>query len=92
LTSFDGPLREVVYIFEREGDRGGGLWWLVLSCGHSVSRKRFTVNSLGQMAQALFRQIEQNLAPKRARCYMCQAGHEPQDPALLIRAFGGEIP
>jgi hypothetical protein len=34
-------MREVVYIFEREGERGGAIWWLVLECGHSVARKRY---------------------------------------------------
>ena len=39
-SELSGPLREVVYIFEREGERGGGFWWLVLACGHAVARKR----------------------------------------------------
>jgi len=86
----DGPLREVIYIFEREGDRGGGIWRLVLACGHSVSRKRRTVGE-GPMAQvrALFEPLESFLAPKRVRYFCCGAGHPPQDPWVLVEAFGG---
>ena len=35
-------MREVVYIFEREGLRGGPYWRLVLECGHSVAASATT--------------------------------------------------
>lgn len=86
----EGPLRAVVYIFEREGDQGGGLWWLVLECGHSVARKRKRIGE-GPMVQvrALFEPVESFFAPKRARCFYCGAGHPTQDPWILVEAFGG---
>ena len=83
-SELSGPLREVVYIFEREGDRGGGYWWLVLACGHAVARKR-VMPSVGTM----FRPLEEKLAPKRCQCHSCGHGHEKIDPAIMIRAFGG---
>jgi len=88
-ASFDGPMRKVVYIFEREGDHGGALWLLVLECGHSVTKPRYNAKSLTAFIRAMFRPIEEKLAPKRARCFMCGVGHERYDPALLIKAFGG---
>ena len=70
------PLRKVVYIFEREGDQGGGFWQLVLECGHSVSRHRVTVKHLVTSSSiALFRPVDEYLAPKRARCLSCGLGH-----------------
>ncbi len=85
-----GPMREVVYIFEREGERGGKFWWLVLECGHAVARSRHVATSFPAIAQAMFKPPE--LAPKRAQCHYCGTGCEKHDPALLIRAFGGDIP
>lgn len=80
-----GPLREVVYIFAREGTRGGAIWWLVLDCGHAVARKRYEAKGWA----AMFRPLKEKLAPRRAQCYMCGSGHEKIDPALMIVAFGG---
>lgn len=87
-----GPLREVVYIFEREGDRGGGYWWLVLACGHSVARKRYVVNSLAAVAQLMFKPLREKLAPKRAQCHYCEAGCASRDPWATVKAFGGPTP
>jgi hypothetical protein len=87
-----GPLREVVYIFEREGVRGGAIWWLVLACGHAVARKRYEAKSWTAQVHMLFRPIEEKLAPKRAQCHFCGSGCEKSDPWILIRAFGGEAP
>ena len=87
-----GPLREVVYIFERQGDRGGSFWWLVLDCGHAVARKRYANKSLAALAQLMFRPLSEKLAPKRAQCHYCGSGSEKIDPAVMIRAFGGEAP
>ena len=87
-----GPMRKVVYIFEREGERGGGIWWLVLECGHSVARKRYVAKHWTQMVHTMFRPIEEKLAPKRAQCHSCGFGHAKVDPAITIRLFGGEIP
>jgi len=84
-----GPLREVVYIFEREGTRGGGFWWLVLSCGHAVARKRYGSRSDTAMVHAMFRPLSEKLAPKRAQCHSCGSGSASQDPWILIEAFGG---
>lgn len=82
----DAPLREVVYIFEREGDRGSPLWLLVLSCGHSITRRRYHPKNL---VNDMVRPIEEKLAPKRTHCMMCSMGVKHADPAVLIAAFGG---
>lgn len=83
-----GPLREVVYIFAREGARGGPYWRLVLECGHSVARKRHNPENF---PQTLFRPLSEKLAPKRVQCHYCGSGCAVQDPAVLIRLFGGEV-
>lgn len=88
----DGPMRAVVYIFEREGTRGGALWWLVLECGHAVSRKRHVAKSESATAHLLLRPLRDKLAPRRCQCLYCGAGSSHADPAILIRAFGGEVP
>ena len=64
----DGPLREVVYIFEREGPRSGAFWLLVLECGHSVARPRREARSLSAFAQSMFRPLAEKLAPGRVQC------------------------
>ena len=86
-----GPLREVVYIFEREGTNGGAIWWLVLECGHAVARKRYTAKSWSAQVHMMFRPIEEKLAPKRVQCHYCGSGSAKQDPWLMIKAFGGEV-
>ncbi len=80
-----GPLREVVYIFEREGDRGGGIWHLVLACGHAVARPQHAP----PLVRALFEPIARRLAPKRVRCHYCESGLAELDPWITIEAFGG---
>lgn len=87
-----GPLREVVYIFEREGDRGGGYWWLVLVCGHAVARKRTVANHWTAMVHLMFRPIEEKLAPKRVQCHYCGSGSAKQDPWIMVKALGGPTP
>lgn len=87
-----GPLREVVYIFEREGERGGGFWWLVLDCGHAVARKRVVAKHWTAMVHLMFKPLAEKLAPRRAQCHSCGAGHEKVDPAIMINLFGGEAP
>ena len=87
-----GPMREVVYIFEREGSRGGGLWWLVLECGHAVARKRYVANHWTAMVHLMFKPLSEKLAPRRCQCHYCGSGAAKQDPALLIKAFGGPTP
>jgi hypothetical protein len=84
-----GPLRDVVYIFERTGKNGGGLWWLVLECGHTVARKRFVANHWSALVGLMLRPCEEKLAPKRCQCHSCAFGHEKVDPAVMIKAFGG---
>ena len=86
-----GPLREVVYIFERDGSRGGGYWWLVLSCGHTVARKRYVAKHWSAMVHLMFKPLSEKLAPRRAQCHSCGAGHEKLDPAVMIKLFGGEV-
>lgn len=86
----DGPRREVVYIFEREGDRGGTYWLLVLACGHSATRRRVTPSdSPGAIARELFRPFSEKLAPKRVQCMYCGSGCAEADPWVLIEALGG---
>lgn len=84
-----GPLRDVVYIFECEGDRGGGHWRLVLECGHSVARKRYVAKDSVALVSALFRPLSEKLAPKRVQCFYCGSGSAFCDPWILIEAFGG---
>lgn len=85
-----GPRRDVVYIFEREGDRGGSYWLLVLDCGHSATRLRLnTSDPLAALTHALFRPLAEKLAPKRVQCMYCGSGCEKGDPWVLIEAFGG---
>ena len=85
------PLRKVVYIFEGEGEQGGGYWQLVLECGHTVARHRTTVKDpLAVVVRlAMFRPMREILAPKRVRCFSCGLGHAKTDPAIAIAAFGG---
>jgi hypothetical protein len=83
-----GPLRVVVYIFEREGTRGGGYWWLVLDCGHAVARKR----PMPGKVHLMFVPLEEKFAPKRVQCHYCEAGCEKRDPWITIKAFGGPTP
>lgn len=86
----DGPRREVVYIFEREGDRGGSYWLLVLKCGHSATRHRVNPKDpLAALTYALFRPLSAKLAPRRVQCMYCGSGCEKGDPWVLIEAFGG---
>lgn len=86
-----GPMREVIYIFEREGMRGGAIWLLVLSCGHPAARKRTDPKSWLTLAQAMFRPLSEKLAPRRVQCHHCGSGEPTRDPALLVKVFGGEI-
>jgi len=85
-------MREVVYIFERDGDRGGSIWWLVLACGHSVARPRHVAKDWSNTVRDLFKPIESKLAPKRCRCHSCGLGQAALDPAISIKAFGGDVP
>ena len=86
----DGPRRKVVYIFDREGERGGSYWLLVLECGHSATRSRVNPkNPLVALTHALFRPLSEKLAPKRVQCMYCGSGAETCDPWALIEAFGG---
>ena len=88
-SELEGPLRDVVYIFEREGDRGGGYWRLVLKCGHSVTRKRYVARDWSAVVHLMFRPLSEKLAPKRVQCHSCGSGSEQRDPWILIEAFGG---
>ena len=90
-SDLSGPSRSVVYIFEREGVRGGAHWLLVLDCGHVVARKRFVAKSLGAQIGSLFRPLHEKLAPRHVQCHTCASGQEKIDPAVMIRAFGGEL-
>lgn len=82
-----GPRREVVYIFEREGAREGRYWLLVLSCGHSVTRRRPS----RRVDQAMFQPLRVKLAPHHAECYSCGDGAVKVDPQILIKFFGAEV-
>jgi len=87
-----GPMREVVYIFKREGVRGGAIWMLVLECGHFVARKRHEAKELSAIIHAMLEPIERRLAPRRAQCHFCGSGGEKCDPWVTIQAFGGPTP
>lgn len=87
-----GPSREVVYIFEREGPRGGPFWLLILECGHSVCRTRRAAKDFTGLVHALFEPLERRLAPRHAQCHCCASGLERQDPWILIGLFGGGVP
>jgi hypothetical protein len=82
-------MREVVYIFEREGTHGGAIWWLVLDCGHAVARKRYAAKGDTALIHALFRPLAEKLAPKHCQCHYCGSGAAQQDPWILVKAFGG---
>lgn len=84
-SPLDGPMREVVYIFERVGTRGGKYWLLVLECGHPVARSQQTTDT----PSALLRPLSEKLAPRRAQCHHCGSGGTPSDPWVTIEAFGG---
>jgi hypothetical protein len=84
-----GPRREVVYIFEREGDRGGSYWLLVLACGHSATRRRVGPSEPGEWAREMFRPLSEKVAPKHVQCMYCGSGCAEDDPWILIEAFGG---
>lgn len=89
-SPLDGPRRAVVYIFEREGDRGGSYWVLVLACGHSVTRRRLSLTaSKTALAQNLFRPLSEKVAPKHVQCMYCGSGCAEGDPWILIEALGG---
>jgi hypothetical protein len=81
-------MRKVVYIFEREGDRGGRIWWLVLDCGHSVARKCPVVNRRTVMIHS----ATGMRAPKRCVCHYCGSGHAKQNPSILVKMLGGSAP
>lgn len=87
-SALAGPLRPVVYIFERAGVRGGPYWLLVLKCGHVVTRRRHNEETV---AQALFRPLSEKLAPKRVQCHHCGSGAESHDPWVLIKTLGGGV-
>lgn len=83
-----GPRREVVYIFEREGDRGGSYWLLVLACGHSVTRHRPNPDPRKIMREML-RPLSEKLAPRSVQCMYCGSGCAAGDPWVMIEALGG---
>ncbi len=87
MNSPAGPMRDVVYIFESEGDRGGAFWFLVLACGHRVARKRYVPSPA--TATLMFRPLAEKLAPRRARCCFCEMGCAERDPWSTIEAMGG---
>lgn len=91
-SELGGPMRDVVYIFERAGSRGGSFWWLVLDCGHAVARKRTPLKSDTVLIHLLLKPVEEKLAPKRAQCHYCGSGSAPRDPWALVKALGGDVP
>lgn len=79
-----GPRHEVIYIFEREGSRGGPYWLLVLACGHAVSRRR---HDSSNFVQTMFRPLSEKLAPQHAQCHYCGMGAKQCDPWVLIQVL-----
>ena len=80
-----GQFREVVYIFDREGARGGSYWYLVLDCGHGVARSQPPIHCGNMLSLGL----AARLAPQRVRCLWCETGSPSSDPWILIEALGG---
>ncbi len=78
------PMRKVVYIFERTGTHGGAIWWLVLECGHTESRKRYVPKMIRVLTNM---KLSEMTAPKRCRCHLCGMGAMPHDPQISIDAF-----
>jgi hypothetical protein len=72
-----GPLRAVVCIEEREGSRGGPLWFLRLECDHFAVRRR-TVHEPEHAIVLATSDPESYMkritAPKRVRCAVCGLG------------------
>ena len=81
------PLRDVVHIEERAGRRGGGLWYLTLSCGHfSAVRKRAPSfeNAVGALSGRLG--PKDFFAPERSRCWICPEEAPALDGKAIIAA------
>ncbi len=66
------PLRDVVYIEERIGARGGGLWFLTLSCGHFSAVRRRAPSFSNTVGAAFGRlSLKDFFAPEKSRCWIC---------------------
>ena len=78
-----GPLREVVRIQDSVGPNGGGIWHLVLVCGHFEARRKPSIIP-GRGPNRIF--LPTPTAPKRVRCWQC--GEDPKvQAAALERAL-----
>jgi hypothetical protein len=54
-------MKNVVFVWEKTGSRGGGWWRLHLSCGHTTRRRQPT--SLAD---------KRSMIPKKAKCRSCE--------------------
>lgn len=62
-------MKQVEYIGQSNGPRGGRLWVLLLECGHIVHRPGPTGYISGDWVRK-----KPKPAPKRVRCAFCDAG------------------
>ena len=69
------PWREVTFIDEQRGPRGGETWVLTLDCGHTAFRpkKPSRPDQLGiaMMLGHVERYLRSREAPRRVRCWSC---------------------
>jgi len=77
------PFREVIYIVEDSGNRGGKTWILILDCGHIAFRPKRTGSRLSE-ARRFWSSPNRGLAPKRCRCNSCAVGIPKIDPKPII--------
>lgn len=63
------PLRQVVYIAEREGPRGGRYWMLTLECGHLATRD---IPSPKCVVRSLMQGNVPSFAPEKVKCIICK--------------------
>jgi len=82
------PLRDVIKIEERSGPRGGGIWFLTLSCGHSSAVRRRAPsfeNAVGALSGRLG--MKDFFAPERSRCWICPPASALSDPKEIAKAI-----
>jgi hypothetical protein len=59
-------------------------WWLVLSCGHIVTRHRPSMDNVTAFVRAIASNRLTATAPKRAHCIYCEMGNSPSNIDVAI--------